>query len=301
MRYLQRVGALLLLGLLVLPALGQKDPRPDPSRDVDENVPKTPAVNPSRDIDPKVPKTPAVNPSRDVDPTVPKTPAPTPSKDIDKKAGKTQPKGPGPKPRKDLDKDVNTEKTVRAGQLVGKVLGVIESTKSLRLQVTVPYVSLNEGEANAVVQAQQNYLQAAAKRPPDVDGMRNALIDMQRHQANIYKVEQKTQDLEVKTGDEVKVRTIREPEVFDEKGKLKRLSAKERKELKGDDPRLPGYKAEFSDLREGQIVQVNLVRKRGALPRPAGGRRGKDIDPDLLADFQPHAEVVVILADPPSQ
>jgi len=331
MRHLPRAGALCLLGLLVLPALAQKDAQDDPRNGPDRIVQaekKTPDVSKdidklppdvSKDIDKKKPdvskdidkKAPDV--SKDIDKKKPdvskdidKKPAPDVKKDVDKKkpdvskdvdkkttTGQTT----NPNLKKDLDKGVNTERMVQAGQLAGKIMSVAESNKSIRIQITLTYTVLDEGEANGLLQAQVKYQQALYKRPPDLNALRDAQIDMLRHQAKLYKIEQKTQDLEVKASDDVKVRTLTPPEVFDDKGELKKLTAQDLKELKGDNPRLPGYNAEFSDLHEGQLVQVNLTRKPGA-PIRSTTRRGKDTDPDLLlSDYEPKASVIVILGE----
>ena len=53
--------------------------------------------------------------------------------------------------------------------------------------------------------------------------------------------------------------------------------------MRGEDKLFP---AEFSDLKQDQIVQVTLVRKKGVPPRRPT-RKGKDVDPDLLADYLP--------------
>ena len=71
------------------------------------------------------------------------------------------------------------------------------------------------------------------------------------------------QDVKVMTTDDVKVRTKNPPVQYDDKGNKKKYTAKELKELKGNDPKLPGYTAEFNDLKQNQVVEVSLVRKKG--------------------------------------
>jgi len=70
------------------------------------------------------------------------------------------------------------------------------------------------------------------------------------------------QNVKVTTIDDVKVRTKNPPVAYDDKGNKKRYTPKELKELKGDS-KLPGYNAGFEDLKNNQIVQVTLVRKKG--------------------------------------
>jgi hypothetical protein len=65
--------------------------------------------------------------------------------------------------------------------------------------------------------------------------------------------------LQVATMDDVKIRTLMEPVFYDDKGKPRKPTAKERKELKDKD----GYKADWEDLKVNAIVKVTLGRKKG--------------------------------------
>jgi hypothetical protein len=87
------------------------------------------------------------------------------------------------------------------------------------------------------------------------------------------------QDVKVMTIDDVKIRTKNPPVAYDDKGNKKKYTAKELKELKGDS-KLPGYTAEFNDLKQNQVVEVSLVRKKSD--------KGK----------QPLANVIMIVTQP---
>jgi hypothetical protein len=200
-------------------------------------------------------------------------------------------KGIGKKPGgKDADKDANTEKTVKAGVVTGKIMGVVEEKKTIRIQVTFRVPKLNAGQVQALQNAQVQLAQA--KNVQDVINARNAIAQAQ---ANLYTFESVQKDYELQAADDIKVRAANPPAQFDDKGRIKRYTQKELKELKGND-KLPGYPAEFSDLRQEQIVQVTLVRKKGAPRTPV--KRGKDVDPDLLNDFLPQMSLIVIVAEP---
>ena len=58
-----------------------------------------------------------------------------------------------PKKPEVKDPDKTTEKMVKAGRLVGKVLAVNESKKGLKLEVTLAIPKLNQGALNALAQA----------------------------------------------------------------------------------------------------------------------------------------------------
>jgi len=61
--------------------------------------------------------------------------------------------------------------------------------------------------------------------------------------------------------DDSVVRLYQLPKV-DEAGLPKKYTPEELKDLKGDDPKLIGYKAIFGDLKEGQTVRLSLARMR---------------------------------------
>ncbi len=162
-------------------------------------------------------------------------------------AKKTDVKKPDAKKDKDAEKDKEkpTEKWLKVGAVVGKVKGVVEAKKSLRIELQI--------------------------------------------------TKDKTQDVEWTATDEVKVRMLNPPPQFDDKGRIKRYTRKELKELKGND-KLRGYPAEFSDLKTDQYVEVTLVKKKGG-PRP-GVKRGKDADPDVTGEYLPKMSMIIIVAEP---
>ena len=203
--------------------------------------------------------------------------------------------GAPPKKPEVKDPDKTTEKMVKAGQLVGKVLAVNESKKGLRLEVTVAIPKLNPGELNGLAQAQRDY--QVARLRGDVGGMASAQRSMAQHQANLYTIEKHTQKVDVESTDDVVVRTAVPKEQFDEKGRVKKLTAKERKELRGDG-KLPGFKAEFDDIQQDQVVKVQLVRKKGVPKLPKNKKLGKE-DLDLLAEDNPQVSMIIILKEAP--
>jgi len=68
-------------------------------------------------------------------------------------------------------------------------------------------------------------------------------------------------NLEIQAAEEVVVRVKHAPRQFDEKGKPISPTAAQLKELRGD-PKLPGYNADFSDLKNGQVVTIYLGRRK---------------------------------------
>jgi hypothetical protein len=192
--------------------------------------------------------------------------------------------------KKDAETPQNTEKMIKTGQVIGKIMAIVESKKTIRLQVQMPVPNVNA--INALAQAQFN-LQSAMARG-DRNGVFNAQRSIMQHQANLITYQPK--DYEFQAIDDIKVRLNNPPVQFDDKGRPKKYTAKELKELKGNDPKLPGYQGEFGDLKQDQIVQVTLVKKKDAPRQPV--KKGKDAEADLLADHLPEISMVLVLAEP---
>lgn len=203
-----------------------------------------------------------------------------------------------------LDKDgVNSEKMIKAGLLTGKIAAVYEDKRMIRLQVAVP--TLNPGALLSVQQAQLQVVQARMTRNPAT--MIQAQRTLIQAQANLYTM--RMTDVELTALDDVVVRLAQPRQDFDEKGKVRKYTRAELKELKGPDPKVPGYKAEFGDVAADQVVQVSLVKKKttGPAPRPGAVKpkaKGKNKEDDanaaadLLADNLPQISMIVILGEP---
>jgi hypothetical protein len=73
-------------------------------------------------------------------------------------------------------------------------------------------------------------------------------------------------DFEMQNKESVKVRVLKLPEQFDEKGKAKKYTAKELAQLKGKDKSLPGYESAIEKLEKGQRVEVTLVPVKKKAP-----------------------------------
>jgi hypothetical protein len=192
------------------------------------------------------------------------------------------------------DKKDDRKDWVPAGKMNGELVNVDESKKTLKVKLTTEVRTLNQGEAQALTQAEADYARAVAQKNPQAASQ--AMQNIAVHQRNLYKVEQKSQEVEVPTLDDVKVRIPTPAVVFDDDGKIKKPTSEELKKLKGD-PSLPGYPGEFSSLHAGQKVTITLLRKKDAKPptpeRPNPG--GKPAELDLTGDYVPHVSMIVIV------
>jgi hypothetical protein len=199
--------------------------------------------------------------------------------------------------KKPVDKDLeksNDVKMVKAGVLIGKVVAVYEDKRKIRLQVAVP--KLNPNGLVAVMNAQRAMATART-----IQARIQAQQQMAQAQGQLYTTENKDIELEALEDEKLVVRTASPRQEFDEKGKIKKLTKKELAELKGPDKKLPGYKAEFTDLQPEQVIQVTLVKKKGSTPKPRLKKKGKDADADIdvLADNLPQVSRIIILREPP--
>jgi hypothetical protein len=181
--------------------------------------------------------------------------------------------------KKDVKKEAAEKeaksKMVTAGVIAGKLVRVEGAQKYLTVAVTVPYLRPATQTVN----------------------IRGRLIPVMS-----YQVASTSQNVELQAGDDMKVRTLQLPVDFDEKGRPKRYSSKELKELRGSDPQLPGYTADFDSLKPDQFVRVYLARKKDA-PKPPpvkekpAAKKDKDADKDAVMADKPEIAMIVILAE----
>ncbi len=212
-------------------------------------------------------------------------------------------KDPAPDVKKDADKDKKdepvAEKPIKVGTVSGKLTEVNESAKSIKLEITTQVSKPNYGEIQALQSCQIQLAQAAARR--DYNSVANLEQQMIQHKLHLTTVEKKTKTVDYATTDDLKVRLMEPAPSFDSNGNPKKLTAKEKRELKGDpkspDYHLPGYPGAFTDLHQGSQVIVTLVKKREAHhaePKP------KDADPDAKQENMPQASMIEILPDAPA-
>jgi hypothetical protein len=209
----------------------------------------------------------------------------TDSADTEKPAAK-----PKPKPKEKFD---------YGAQVVGKLTRLEGSTKNFTVQVTYA-----EPDPGRIVDNQNHY----NRRMAEISNERNPLnrqrqlielqADMARRQANAYN--KKTRDIDFDVDEKLKVRIVQPATEYDDKGKPKTYTKAELKALKGPDTTLPGYMAEYEQLRAGQIVKVFVAKQKQEKTKPAAKTDPKTLDPEFMVD-RPKAVMVLIMADPPPQ
>jgi hypothetical protein len=210
-----------------------------------------------------------------------------------------------------------------AGQFTGTVLTTPGSDRTFTVRIQLQQLQLknpnqllrssynDSREYQNLLRKQQQILQLqqkmASSRNPinEMNRIQQLMAQMQvdvvrqqlRPQQNPYKTVTSTRDVEFQVMEEVKVRTQVLPAAFDDKGNVKKYTAKELKELKGKDAHLPGYESSLENLTAGQVVQVTLAPRKK--PKPVAGKdqandkakakevdleKDKDKDKDLAKD-----------------
>ena len=99
-----------------------------------------------------------------------------------------------------------------------------------------------------------------------------------------------TRNIEIQADDNMRVRTLLLPVEYDEKGRPRKLTEKEKKALKGPDATQPGYLADFDSLKPGQEVKVFLAKSKDA--HKAKGKDAAD------SKEKPKATTILIVSEP---
>jgi hypothetical protein len=188
-----------------------------------------------------------------------------------------------------------------AHTVTGKLLSVGGSDKSLSLrveyQVLEPRPNAAKGQAHGMQHLLHEQQQIMRTRNPWVRAqkLQQFEIDVLRQESRAvnqaFKLVSEHKDFDLESTPDVKVRYLEPPAQYDDKGQLKKYTAAELKELKGKNPDLPGYEADFDKLAPGQTVRVTLARPKADKDKPK--------DKDAPDDRKPLVSMVVIVADAP--
>lgn len=203
-----------------------------------------------------------------------------------------------------------------AGEVTGKIARLDYAQRLITVQVETQVVQGGSGQQgqNAlqnVIRQQQQIARQIVQRPNNNQNpaqqarqVQQRMAQAPRQQAQALnrndagtKVQTVKKEFEFQADEKVRVRLMTLPQEYDDRGKPKKYSQAELKELKGPNPSLPGYLSEFEDLRAGQTVKLHVApAKRAAAAKPA---KDVDVDKDLpvLDLTKPRATMVLILKD----
>jgi hypothetical protein len=193
------------------------------------------------------------------------------------------------------------EKLVVLATLVGTLQKVSESTGDITVRITIRTLEANAPAQAAYVRQQQALLarqqqimkvRNPIQRQQQLNQLYQDALRLQQSQANLFKIKETQQNVDLRLAEDAKVRTVLPPEAFDEKGNIKVYTAKELKELKGD-PKLPGFQAERDAIEVGRTVLVQIGRKVLVPVRKGKGKdkeKAKEEEKDTEREKEPAKE-----------
>jgi hypothetical protein len=287
MRTCLRGLSVLITILIAIPLLAAGGDNKDPAKKEDAK----PAAKDAKDAK-------ADNPDKKIPE---KKDEPIPKKDdkTDKKDDKTG--------KKD-DKTDKKEKFVWGGEFTGKLKQIeANSQKDMTIEISWQVQEPNLQGQQEFLRTQQDW----AKRQFDISRNTNfqqrqqqmyqLQIDMAKYKPNLYTVKTMNKDVPIRAADEIKVRALTPPLEYDDKGNVKKWTAKELKEKRGKEG-LPGYESDYEQLRANQIVHVFL--KKQAQEKKGGKGLGNpnlklDDDANLGQVQRYEAVMILIMADAP--
>lgn len=174
----------------------------------------------------------------------------------------------------------NREFTVEIQEVDPKKVADLNTWKFQQTQ------SLAQQQANALrAQPQQRAQQLLNYQK----AMANYNIELAKRSQNIYS----TRPMEIRAHDDAKVRTLFLPVMFDDEGRQKKWTEKEKKEFRGD-TMLPGYPSDFDAIKSGQFVEIYMHKKAVSKDAPKK-KKGPDDEPAIM--MTPEFIVIVILAE----
>jgi hypothetical protein len=141
---------------------------------------------------------------------------------------------------------------------------------------------------NAVAAFQQAALQANIRNLAMLSGAGGPIPQ--------FTVKTNKEDVEFQTIPDPKVRTMFLPEVFDDKGEIKKYTPAEKAELKGKDKSLPGYESSLEKLEAGQTLKVTLVpvKTKKAAPPEKNKENDKEEKPAVEEEKKMQVKMIVI-------
>jgi hypothetical protein len=113
-----------------------------------------------------------------------------------------------------------------------------------------------------------------------------------------FKYEKSKVTVEFQVAENAKIRTANLPETFDEKGNIKKYTAKEMADLKGKDKSLPGYESSLEKLEVGQTVKVTQsIAPKSPAKGPASSKEEMPSEDEVALEKSKQVKLIVILTE----
>jgi hypothetical protein len=321
------IAALLVVAMLVLPSFGA-DEKDDKKKDGPAKAKADAAKNKEADDEeaPKKKGAVAKKKGADDDDEAPKKKGAVAKKksaddddDVPKKKGATVKKK-GADDEDDAPDKAKKQPFTWGQELVGRLQIDGNSQKDFTLHVTQKIMEPDYGAqqqfAQQQMQLQQQQVRIATarnlqERQQAMQQYYNTMNQLAQTQQRLFRPKDLNFDVQLRFGENTKVRLLQPPIDYDEKGNLKRYTNKELQELRGKE-NLPGYTAEADALRSGQTVKVYLGRNQGngkqggamlaggkaGMPKAGKKKKTDDEDVDDVGMARPEAVMIMVLVDP---
>jgi hypothetical protein len=187
-------------------------------------------------------------------------------------------------------------------KFLAKLVKVNKSSKILTVELHQPIVVANNHHIRNVAHWQRKLVEAGrVKKPQDrAKRIAEAQNHIAFHEARSFQVKDKHQNVDLQAVEDLQVRTMVLPPAYDDKGNPRKHTADELKELKGPNKDLPGYTADFSDLKGNLIVEITIGQPKNTGPKgpssssSASKTDDKEPGPEKPADSRPKVVMVVI-------
>lgn len=187
------------------------------------------------------------------------------------------------------------DKLIKSGKsFPARLVKVDAEQRSLTVEVSLKLPKHDAQTSQHLLHLQAQLADAHRQRNP-VERLKQVSriqLEIDKAMGNLYK--DVAQKIEFDAPEDLKVRTMLLPVEFDDKGKPRKLTDKEKKELKGPDPTLPGYTADFDSLKPDQLVEI-YPAKQASNPKS----KEKDKDADDTKSARPKIAMIVIRAEAP--
>ncbi|HEV3083350.1 MAG TPA: hypothetical protein VGY66_26430 [Gemmataceae bacterium] len=178
-----------------------------------------------------------------------------------------------------------SKEKVRTDLLKGKLVKIDAKERTFTVRVTIKIPQDNAGAAQNIANLQRQLI--GNRDPNSINSIR---LEIMKNQQNLVTFKDDVKRIDCVANDDMKVRTLLLPVEYDDKGKPKRLTEKEKRALKGSDLKAPGYEADFESLKPEQTVEVHLEK---------AAHKSKSKDKDAADVKEPKKAIMIVIVSEP--
>jgi hypothetical protein len=195
--------------------------------------------------------------------------------------------------------------TLKAGEYIGRLLAAPGSDRQFTLRID-HYEAKDSAAAekatnqlNAKVQRARQLEQQVAANPTlqQVNALKQLYNEIRKEQNQLLDLYNVTKDIEFHAADDILVRFLKPPVVYDDKGERKTFNSAQLTAMRGFDLNVPGFEAKLSDLQANQIVQVSLRSAKSGTGAKAKAAADSDKEKAKPAPTMEAAMAVILVQE----